>query len=138
MESHAMWVPCLDAQDFREFAEALEAVKNSGKVVAVASADAVKLANEKRSDFLTLVALVVTIYQHRDPRPATGVPRRNMRFSPASGSGRGENFLGVVAASDPRYPDRGWSTTPGRDNANVGRDNAKDEGKRKYTLILFS
>jgi len=41
-------------KDFHEFAEALEAVKSSGKIVAVASADAVKLANEKRPDLLTV------------------------------------------------------------------------------------
>jgi len=45
-------------KDFREFAEALEAVKNSGKIVAVASAEAVKIANEKRPGFLNVKNII--------------------------------------------------------------------------------
>ena len=39
-------------QDFKDFAEVLETVKNSGSIVAVASADAVTKANEKRPGLL--------------------------------------------------------------------------------------
>eukprot|EP00238_Polyblepharides_amylifera_P009616 CAMPEP_0196574836 /NCGR_PEP_ID=MMETSP1081-20130531/4451_1 /TAXON_ID=36882 /ORGANISM="Pyramimonas amylifera, Strain CCMP720" /LENGTH=1082 /DNA_ID=CAMNT_0041892963 /DNA_START=123 /DNA_END=3371 /DNA_ORIENTATION=+ len=41
-------------QDFKDFAEVLETVKTSGRVVAVASAEAVKTANEKRPGLLTV------------------------------------------------------------------------------------
>jgi len=40
--------------DFKAFAETLEAVKANGQIVAVASADAVAKANEKRSGLLTV------------------------------------------------------------------------------------
>lgn len=39
-------------QDFKEFAEVLESVKTNGKIVAVASADAVAKANEKFPELL--------------------------------------------------------------------------------------
>jgi len=41
-------------KDFQEFAEVLEEVKMNGNIVAVASADAVKRANEKRNGLLTV------------------------------------------------------------------------------------
>jgi len=41
------------SKDFHEFADALEAVKQKGVVVAVASADDVAQANQERPDFLT-------------------------------------------------------------------------------------
>jgi Zn-dependent M16 (insulinase) family peptidase len=40
--------------DFKAFAETLEAVKANGRIVAVASADAVAKANEKRPGLLTV------------------------------------------------------------------------------------